>query len=77
MKLAKVILILAATTFSISAIADVYSQGYQRNDGTYVQPYHRSEPNGDRSDNWSTKGNVNPYTGQEGTKNPNEPEYSR
>jgi len=48
--------------------ADVYVQGYTKNDGTYVQGHYRSSPNGTTSDNYSTKGNINPYTGEYGTK---------
>lgn len=43
-------------------------KGYYRSDGTYVAPHMRSAPDGDPSNNWSTRGNVNPYTGEEGTK---------
>jgi hypothetical protein len=55
---------------TISALADAYVHGYYRSNGTYVEPYHRTDPNNTPNDNWSTKGNVNPYTGQEGTKQP-------
>ena len=48
--------------------ADVYVQGYTKSDGTYVQGNYRSSPNGTTSDNYSTKGNINPYTGEYGTK---------
>jgi len=50
-------------------------KGYTRKDGTYVQPHNRSAPDGNFNNNWSTKGNVNPYTGKEGTKTtpPNTP----
>jgi hypothetical protein len=44
--------------------------GYTRSNGTYVAPSHGTNPNSSKSDNWTTKGNVNPYTGQAGTKNP-------
>lgn len=44
--------------------------GYTRNDGTYVAPSHATNPNQTKLDNWSTKGNVNPYTGKEGTRKP-------
>jgi hypothetical protein len=47
---------------------DVYVNGYYRNDGTYVKPHYRSAPDGNFYNNWSTKGNVNPYTGQTGTR---------
>lgn len=42
--------------------------GYFRSNGTYVAPHNATNPNGTRIDNWSTKGNVNPHTGQPGTK---------
>ncbi|AVT12533.1 hypothetical protein [Paracidovorax avenae] len=44
--------------------------GYTRKDGTHVAPSHATNPNGTKRDNWSTKGNVNPHTGKEGTKEP-------
>ena len=70
MALTKISTFLFAALFSISALADVSVNGYYRKDGTYVQPHHRSDPNSNTNDNWSTKGNTNPYTGQQGTKNP-------
>lgn len=45
-------------------------KGYVKKDGTYVAPSHATNPNKSKSDNWSTKGNVNPHTGKEGTKDP-------
>lgn len=48
--------------------ADVYVRGYYRSNGTYVAPHYRSDPDGYRLNNWSSKGNVNPYTGKKGTK---------
>jgi hypothetical protein len=56
-------LILCSTAF-----AQVDVQGYYRKDGTYVAPYERTAPNSTRNDNYSTRGNVNPYTGVPGTK---------
>ncbi len=38
--------------------------------GSYTQPHVRTSPNRTKTDNWSTRGNVNPYTGKKGTKNP-------
>lgn len=46
----------------------VHVRGYVRKDGTYVAPHVRSAPDGNFSNNWSTLGNVNPYTGEPGTK---------
>jgi hypothetical protein len=45
------------------------SRGYHRRDGTYVQPHIRSAPDSSYN-NWSTHPNVNPYTGQQGTRQP-------
>ncbi len=42
--------------------------GYTKRDGTYVEPSQRSKGNDTQYDNWSTKGNQNPYTGAYGTK---------
>lgn len=49
------------------AQADVYVSGYTRSDGSYVGPHYRSSPNSSTYDNWSTKGNINPYTGKHGS----------
>ncbi|EIJ38791.1 hypothetical protein JoomaDRAFT_1784 [Galbibacter orientalis DSM 19592] len=53
----------------------VYVKGYYKSNGTYVQPHYRTAPNHTVNDNWSTVGNVNPYTGKAGTK-PREGSYS-
>jgi hypothetical protein len=42
--------------------------GYVRRDGIYVAPSHATNPNGTRQDNYTHRGNVNPYTGQVGTR---------
>lgn len=47
---------------------DVYVNGYYRKDGTYVQGHYRSRPNGYKDDNYSYRGNVNPYTGKMGSQ---------
>lgn len=44
--------------------------GYVKKDGTYVAPHYRSAPNRSTLDNYSTRGNYNPYTGQAGKKDP-------
>jgi len=48
--------------------ADVYVNGYTRSDGTTVSGYYRSSPNHTTSDNFTTYGNINPYTGEAGTR---------
>lgn len=42
--------------------------GYTRRDGAYVAPHQRSMPDSSVNNNWSTKGNHNPYTGKAGTQ---------
>lgn len=44
-----------------------YQRGYERN-GTYVEPSYHTKPNNTNTDNWSTRGNTNPLTGNEGTR---------
>ncbi|HXF55297.1 MAG TPA: hypothetical protein VNK52_14365 [Hyphomicrobiaceae bacterium] len=63
---------LAALAFGsqIAIAGDVYVQGYMRKDGTYVQPHYRSAPDGNLWNNYSTQGNVNPYTGRSGSVEP-------
>lgn len=75
MNINQVIVIIIIGLFSLSSFADVGVDGYYRKDGTYVQPHHRSDPNSTSNDNWSTKGNTNPYTGKEGTHNNWESKY--
>ena len=44
--------------------------GYTSSSGTYVNPYRATNSNATRQDNYSTKGNVDPWTGKPGTKSP-------
>jgi len=44
--------------------------GYVRRDGAYVPPSYQTRPNGTRLDNYSTRGNVSPFTGKRGTVDP-------
>ncbi len=60
------LVIICVTSFL--ANADVYVRGYYRGSGTYVQPHYRSNPDGNRSNNWSTSPNVNPHTGRIGAR---------
>ena len=46
-------------------------QGHTNKNGTYVAPHRQTNPNNTKHDNWSSKGNVNPDTGKQGTKDPN------
>ena len=62
------ILLFAVGLLGSVADAQVRVRGYTRQDGTYVKPHYRSKPDGNFDNNWSTAGNVNPYTGKIGTK---------
>lgn len=55
---------------AVSAFSVVYVDGYTRQDGTMVPSHYRSDPDGNPFNNFSTRGNYNPYTGQRGTVNP-------
>jgi hypothetical protein len=57
-------------------LADDYVNGHYRQNGTYVQPYVRSNSNYTQYDNYSTKGNYNPYSGDYGTINVNTPSHN-
>jgi len=43
---------------------------YKPSTGSYVSPSYRTSPNKTKFDNYSTKGNYNPYSGKKGTKSP-------
>ena len=62
--------VILMTALVPAANADTYVNGYTTKNGTYVAPHIRSSPNGNPYDNYSTQGNVNPYTGQKGYVNP-------
>lgn len=65
----KVSIFVVALIFCNLANAE-WVNGYIKRDGTYVQGYHRSDSDGSIYNNYSTKGNVNPYTGQQGYNDP-------
>ena len=69
----KTLLIFVFLLFPVSALAygdDVHVDGYTRSNGTYVQPHMRTAPDNTTSNNYSTYGNTNPYTGKQGTHHP-------
>jgi|GEM_PF-4823572 len=45
-----------------------YVNGYFKNNGTYVQGYYRTTPDNTKDNNYSHKGNINPFTGEKGYK---------
>lgn len=66
----KTMLILALLSAAVTANAQEAHRGYFRSNGTYVQPHYQTAPDGNKFNNYSTQGNVNPYTGQQGYENP-------
>ena len=72
-----VLIMLALFVYSGLAFGADYTKGSWRDtdrDGvkdTYVNGYYKTSPNNTKSDNYSTQGNTNPFTGKEGTVNPN------
>jgi hypothetical protein len=62
------------TTCSIVTLSSVfagnYTRGYYRQNGTYVPGYYHSSSNDSLYDNYGTRGNINPYTGAYGTRDP-------
>ena len=66
-KLGVASLILLGMVTTASAATKVKSY-YKPSTGAYVNSYHKSTSNGTKLDNYSTKGNFNPYSGKVGTK---------
>ncbi len=62
------IIIFTLLSNALSSYSATRVKGYTKKNGTHVAPHQRSDKNSTKSDNWSTKGNVNPYTGKKGTK---------
>jgi len=73
----RILMLAAIAAVVVATPADARNtsvRGYfKRSTGTYVAPYHRTSPNRTRVDNWSSRPNVNPYTGKRGTKDPYAP----
>jgi hypothetical protein len=67
----KMMVLVAVTSAALPALAaDHAVKGYVKKDGTYVAPTVATNPNTTKVDNYSSKGNVNPVTGKEGTVDP-------
>lgn len=61
------LLILAIATMAF-AQRSTRVRGGTTKSGTYRKPHARTAPNRTQTDNWSTKGNTNPYTGKRGSR---------
>ena len=81
MKTFKIFAALGAVAFVVGTFSFVGSaeaatrvRGYYKpSTGAYVMPSVRTSPNRTKLDNYSTKGNYNPYTGKSGTVDPYRP----
>lgn len=62
----------ALLVVSASVMAQVYVPPSVDRNGNYREGHYRSEPNNTERDNYGTKGNYNPYTGEAGTRKPRE-----
>lgn len=56
------------SSYSSSSRSDHTIRAYTKSNGTYVGSSHATNPDATRNNNYSTKGNVNPYTEKLGTK---------
>lgn len=73
--------LVAALSVTNAANAQVYTDGYFRGDGTYVQPHVQSSPDHSYNNNYGTRPNINPYSGSYGgntpTLNDHTPSYNQ
>ena len=70
MKTTLLALALAALTVPALAQSQHYVQPHVTRNGTFVQGHMQTNPDSNPYNNYSTQGNVNPYTGQQGTVDP-------
>jgi hypothetical protein len=66
MKLLALFLLLTCTAWA----RPVHVRSHVTKRGTYVPAHNRTSPDHTRSNNWSTRGNTNPYTGKRGHASP-------
>jgi hypothetical protein len=73
-KILSIILVSLVLFLGVAGLADARTtsvRGYIKpSTGRYVAPHYRTSPNSYKWDNYSTKGNINPYTGKKGYGNP-------
>ena len=66
-----------AVAAGVATTSAVHVRGHLRSNGTYVAPHYRSTPDGRFSNNWSSRGNINPYTGKLGYRTkPSAPSFA-
>ena len=66
----KKIVVCMLTIFVLASVAEgaQRTRGYMKKNGTYVMLHYKTRKDGTRLNNYSTKGNINPYTGKKGYK---------
>jgi hypothetical protein len=63
-----IVLVVLMFTVTFALGRDVRVRGHVTKKGKYVAPSHRTSPDHTQRNNYSAKGNVNPYSGKKGTK---------
>jgi len=69
-RLAVLVLLALVSGSAIARSSTVHVRAHTTKTGHYVPAHVRTAPDHSKLNNWSTKGNVNPYTGKRGTKDP-------
>ena len=64
----KLIILCFGLCFFVPTSDAAYVRGHMRKSGTYTMGYHRTRADKTRFNNYSTRGNRNPFTGKRGTK---------
>lgn len=67
-KLLTLFLIFIFSSISAIAVQNQKVKGYTKKNGTYVNSYNRTKSDRKMYNNYSTKGNYNPYTSKKGYK---------
>jgi hypothetical protein len=62
------ILLIIALLQKDAVYPHTYIRGYWKKNGTYVSQHRRTKSGKNKNMNWSSKGNVNPFTGKRGYK---------
>lgn len=68
MKTTLLLIIASFIAMTASAKGSHGIRGYTKKNGTYVAPSRATNPNKTKRDNYSHRGNVNPYNGKSGAK---------
>lgn len=69
----KYLIIILSLIFFASEVDAKMVNGYVKKNGTYVSPSYRTKADSSFYNNYSTKGNVNPYSGKKGYKSTAKP----